>query len=181
MDNAALDKLRYPIGKFTPPVDYTPASRTKAIGRLKELPYLLRQTSYNLTDDQLDKPYRAGGWTSRQIIHHLADSHINSFTRFKLSLTEDCPTIKAYDQQAWVKGSDASLPISSSLNILDGVHQRLVNVLENMTHEDFKRTFRHPEQGDKKLGLDWMLSLYAWHGHHHLHQIKELKTREKWV
>lgn len=179
MEKEALEKLKYPTGKFMASKSYDAAYLAGCIDKLRELPNSLREVSNGLTDVQLDTPYREGGWSPRQIIHHLADSHINSFTRFKLALTEDDPTIKPYDQDAWAEGSDAKLPISVSLSILDGVHARLVNVLENMSAEDFKTTFLHPEYPEK-LNLEWMTGLYAWHGHHHMAQIKALKEREGW-
>lgn len=179
MEKPTLDQLRFPTGKFEQPSEYTPEFRAICINKLRELPNLLKQASYSLTEKQLDTPYREGGWSPRQIIHHLADSHINSFTRFKLSLTENNPSIKPYDQDAWANGSDAKLPISVSLNILDGVHQRLVNVLENMSPADFKKTFHHPEY-KKDFELDWMVGLYGWHGHHHLQQIRHMKERNSW-
>lgn len=179
MNSETLEQLRYPTGRFTPPENYTSQSRKACIQKLNDLPGLLRQTTYNLTVKQLDLPYREEGWTSRQIVHHLADSHINSFTRFKLALTEDNPTIKPYDEGAWAEGSDASMAIEYSLSILDGVHPRLVNLLENMSESDFNRTLSHPDWKND-LSLDKMTALYAWHGHHHMTQIIKLKERQGW-
>lgn len=179
MDSEKLEGLRYPTGRFTPPETYSPETRKTYITALKVLPGQLRQVTYNLTEKQLDLPYREEGWSSRQIVHHLADSHINSFSRFKFAMTEDNPTIKSYDQEAWVKGSDAKLPIDASLSILEGIHLRLVHLLENMSDADFKRTLGHPEWKED-LTLDKMTALYAWHGNHHLTQIAKLKERQGW-
>jgi len=120
-----------------------------------------------------------GGWTSRQIIHHLADSHMNSFIRFKLALNEDNPTIKPYNQDAWANNQDSKSPINSSLAILDGVHQRLVDVLTHMSEADYNRTLHHPEMS-RELTLDFMAGLYAWHSKHHAMQIVQLKERQGW-
>jgi len=179
MNPETLEQLRYPTGKFKRPETYTPASRQECIHKLTILPGQLRQVIYNLTDKQLDLPYREDGWSSRQIVHHLADSHINSFTRFKLAMTEDNPTIKSYDQEAWASGSDAKLPLDASLSILDGVHVRLVHLLKNMSEADYNRTLAHPDWKND-LSLDMMAALYAWHGHHHMTQIIQLKERQGW-
>lgn len=179
MDKDTLEKLRYPIGKFIVPENYTTETRQESIAALKALPAQLAETTSNMSEEQLDVPYREGAWCSRQIVHHLADSHMNSFIRFKLALTEDNPKIKAYDQDSWAKGTDAKLPIKYSLDILSGVHARLVNVMENMSSEDFGKTLYHPEY-DKNLSLDFMGALYGWHCKHHHTQIIELKERQGW-
>lgn len=179
MNPETLELLKYPTGKFKAPETYSPQSRKDCIQQLKILPGHLRQVTYNMTDIQLDLPYRQEGWTSRKIVHHLADSHINSFSRFKFALTEDYPTIKPYDEAAWAEGSDADLPIEVSLSILDGVHARIVNLLENMSEADFQKTLSHPEWKND-LSLDKMTALYAWHGHHHMTQIIRLKERQGW-
>ncbi len=179
MENTELEKLKYPAGRFKAPEAYTTSKRAENIASLKSLPSELRAATQNLTDEQLDIPYREGGWTIRQIVHHLADSHMNSFIRFKLALTEDNPTIKAYDQDAWAAGEDATFSIESSLQILDGLHTRLVTVLQHMTPEDYSRTLFHPEM-KKKLPLDFMAALYGWHSRHHLTQIIKMKERQSW-
>jgi len=179
MQDLKLQKLKYPVGKFIVPENYTDAIRQNNILSLKTLPARLSEVVNDLSDVQLDLPYRKDGWCSRQIIHHLADSHMNSFIRFKLAMTEDNPRIKAYSQDAWAKGTDAKLPIDASIKILEGVHQRLVNVMENMSTEDFQRTLFHPEW-NKNLTLDFMGALYGWHSEHHLTQIIELKKRQGW-
>lgn len=179
MNPNTLELLKYPIGRFSAPKTYSTQSRKDCIQKLRILPGLLRQVTYNLTDTQLDLPYRAEGWTSRKIVHHLADSHINSFTRFKLALTEDNPMIKPYDEAAWEECSDADLAIEVSLSILDGIHIKLVHLLEHMSEADFQKTLAHPDWKND-LSLDKMTALYAWHGHHHMNQIVQLKKRQGW-
>lgn len=179
MTEQALQKLKYPVGKFVVPEHFSTETRAKATAAIKQLPGKIRQATYGLTEQQLDLPYRDGGWSIRQITHHLADSHINSFVRFKLSLTEDNPTIKPYDQDLWASGTDAKLPISASLSILDGLHERLTNLLEKMSPVDYARTLYHPEL-EKELPLDYMASMYGWHSNHHLQQIINLKSRQGW-
>ena len=179
MDTSQDLALRYPTGKFQKPEAYTAELRESYVHRFRELPGLLRQATYNLTDQQLDTPYRKDGWSPRQIVHHLADSHINSFARFKLTLTEDHPTIKTYDQDQWVAGSDGKLGIRPSLDILEGIHMRLSHLTGHMSEAEWNRQLYHPEM-KKDLSLNDMGALYAWHGHHHLKQITELKKRENW-
>lgn len=179
MNPQEVELLKYPVGKFVVPESYSDASRVKNLQAIKDLPAKLRAATSDLSNDQLDVPYRVGGWCTRQIVHHLADSHMNSFIRFKLAMTEDNPTIKPYDQDAWAKGPDASLPIEHSLAILDGVHARLAHVMENMSSEDYSRTLYHPEW-EKDLPLDMMGALYGWHSVHHVSQITELRKRKGW-
>jgi len=179
MNQQELDQLRYPTGKLVIPDTFSSDDKARYISKFRELPGKLRQATYSLTEAQLDTPYREGGWSTRQIVHHLADSHMNSFTRFKLGMTEDNPTIKPYDQEKWAAGADAKLPISNSLNILDGIHGRLTHLLENMTDTDYNRTVFHPEM-KKEIALKGFAAMYAWHGHHHLTQITELKKRKNW-
>lgn len=145
---------------------------------IRRFPKKLRVTVKGLTDEQLDTPYRPGGWTVRQVVHHVADSHVNSYVRFKWTLTEDTPEIKAYEQEAWAELYDSrKAPIKSSLRILDGIHRRWSQVLNAMSEEDFKRELTHPEW-EYRLSLDRMLSLYAWHSRHHLAHITSLIDRE---
>lgn len=179
MTEQELHDLKYPVGKFTEPENYTDSSRASDLEAIRNLPTKLREAVEGLDDTMLDVPYRVGAWCTRQIVHHLADSHMNSFIRFKLALTEDNPTIKPYDQDAWAKGTDAKLPIEHSLAILDGVHARLANVMENMSAEDYSRTLHHPEW-ERDLPLDMMGALYGWHSVHHLTQITELRKRRGW-
>ena len=143
------------------------------------MPSRLREIVKDLRDGQLDTAYRPGGWTARQVVHHLADSHTNSYCRFRLALTEDLPVIKAYDEARWAELSDAKqAPIELSLTLLDALHGRWVLLLESLTEEDFRRAFRHPEHGEMRL--DWTLGLYAWHCRHHVAHIAGLREREGW-
>ena len=175
---ADQEDLRYPIGKFRPPAENTPAVRTEQIETLRLLPERLRAAVAGLNDAQLDTPYRDGGWTVRQVVHHVADSHANSYVRFKLALTEDWPTIKPYDEAAWARLPDSSQAIEPSLVLITGLHQRLVALLESMSEGDFDRGFNHPERGRMTLASN--LALYAWHSHHHTAHITGLRARRGW-
>jgi uncharacterized damage-inducible protein DinB len=158
---------RYPVGKFTIPGAITSELRASACAEIAGLPRKLRMAANALSEKQLETPYRDGGWTARQVIHHVADSHMNSYIRFRLALTEDIPTIKPYDEARWAELSDAkSAPIEVSLQLIDGLHDRWSRLLQSMTPADFARTFRHPELGERTL--DNTVQLYAWHGRHHL-------------
>jgi uncharacterized damage-inducible protein DinB len=170
-----LDELRYPIGRFDPAAA---ATREEQIDTVRRLPERLRSAVAGLDDAQLDTPYRDGGWTVRQLVHHVADSHANAYIRFKLALTEDDPTIKAYDEGAWAKLPDSRLPVDVSLAFTTAVHARLVSLLESMSDADFDKTFRHPERGP--LTLKSNLALYAWHSKHHTAHITRLRERMGW-
>src|SRR3984885_2361008 len=173
-----LDELRYPIGRFcAPPISPT-AVRATQILTLRQLPERLRAAVMDLNDAQLDTPYREGGWTGRQVVHHFADSHANSYVRFKLALTEDWPTIKPYDEAAWARLKDSSLPIEPSLVFITGLHQRLVALLELMCEKDFERGFNHPERGRVTLATN--LAIYDWHSRHHVAHITSLRARQGW-
>jgi uncharacterized damage-inducible protein DinB len=177
--NAGMtDDLRYPTGKFHFNPDVTPATRTACIAAIREAPSALRTAVQGLNDARLDTPYRPGGWTVRQVVHHVPESHMNAYVRFKLALTEQNPTIKPYDETAWAKLKDANSPIEPSLTLLDALHQRWVTLLESMQGEDFARPLQHPERGP--MTLDQMLQLYAWHGRHHAAHITGLRAREAW-
>lgn len=176
--NPALD-LKYPIGRFQFPASITADIRAQSISEIEQLPAALRTAAAHLTGVQLDTPYREGGWTVRQVIHHLADSHMNSFIRFKLALTEDAPVIKPYKEPDWADTADsAQTPVEPSLAILDGLHQRWAALLRGMSADAFDRTFIHPERG--QLRLDVALALYAWHGRHHIAHITGLRERSGW-
>lgn len=164
---------RYPIGKFTwPTAALNDAERRAAIRDIAETPAKLRAALEGFTEKQLDTPYRDGGWTVRQVAHHLPDSHLNAYTRFKLALTEDNPLIKPYEESAWAELSDATSPlVDESLALLESLHARWVYLLERMKPADFQRPLRHPEH-DRKLTLDMMLAMYAWHGKHHVAHVK---------
>ena len=159
--------LRYPIGKFERPASVTSAGRERWIADLEALPALVRGHVARLGPGGLDTPYRPGGWTGRLVVHHLADSHMNSFVRFRLALTEDTPAIKPYDEAAWALLADSrTMDPAPSLAILEGLHARFVVMLRAMTEQDFARAFFHPELGEVRL--DHALALYSWHSRHHL-------------
>jgi uncharacterized damage-inducible protein DinB len=173
--------LRYPIGKFHGHGELTEELRHRYIDDLERMPGRLREGVIGLTQAQLDTPYRPGGWTVRQVVHHVADSHMNAYVRLKLALTEDEPLIKPYAEAKWAELRDSkTLPVDVSLNLLDSLHQRWVTVLRSMTPAEFSRTMRHPER-PQPMSLDDSLALYAWHGKHHLAHITELRRREGWL
>ena len=171
--------VRYPVGKFQMEKPVTDALRQKWIAEIAEAPARLRAAVEGLSPQQLDTPYRDAGWTVRQVVHHVPDSHLNAYTRFKLALTEDQPTIKPYDEKRWSELDDArTAPPEISLALLDSLHRRWVLVLRSMQPADFARTFKHPEMG--VLDLDTLLALYAWHGRHHVGHITSLRARRGW-
>jgi DinB superfamily len=170
--------LSFPVGRFDRTATWTADSRRKAIEDIAALPGQMRQAVAGLTDAQLDTPYRPGGWTVRQLVHHVADSHMNGYIRLKLALTEDHPTIKPYEQDAWAALPDARLPIAISLSILDAVHARWSVLWRAVTEEQFRRTFMHPDLGP--LTIETHAHLYAWHSRHHVAHITALRSREGW-
>jgi uncharacterized damage-inducible protein DinB len=171
--------LRYPIGKFQPKPQLTDDERQALIHQLTEAPAKLRQSVSGLMEEQLDTPYRPEGWTVRQVVHHLPDSHFNAYVRMKLAMTEQQPTIKPYEQQLWAELSDAkTAPIELSLTLLESLHKRWVLFLQSLKSSDFARTLNHPESG--VMNLDRILQLYAWHGRHHTAQITSLRERMGW-
>jgi uncharacterized damage-inducible protein DinB len=171
--------LRYPIGRYEPPKPITAINRAEWLSELEELPANLKQAVAGLDDEQLDTPYRPGGWTVRQVVHHLPDSHLNSYQRLRLALTENAPVIKTYDEAAWAELSDAKVaPIGISLSLLTALHARWITLLRSLDESRLKRTVRHPEWGE--ITLDWMLGLYAWHSRHHVAHITSLRKREGW-
>ena len=176
----STEDLRYPIGKYTPPETITEADIETWIGQIEKLPAELAAAVAGLTEEQLQTPYRPGGWTVQQLVHHVADSHLNSLVRFKWTLTEDNPTIKAYDQVAWALLSDyADIPVSNSLSFLALLHERWITLLKALEPEHLARTFVHPET-NRELRLDWLVGLYAWHGRHHTAHIAGLRERNAW-
>jgi uncharacterized damage-inducible protein DinB len=178
-DTTAATELRYPIGKFERPGSVSAENRAQLIDQIAELPAQIRGAVDGLSDAQLDTPYRPGGWTVRQVVHHLADSHINSYVRFRLALTEEEPVIKPYKEALWAEIADAkTAPIEVSLLLLDALHDRWVRMLRAMKDADFARTFRHPEAG--LLRLDIVVALYAWHGRHHVGHVDALRERLGW-
>ncbi|MGA7650931.1 MAG: putative metal-dependent hydrolase, partial [Terracidiphilus sp.] len=171
----SLDELRYPIGRFNAAAE---GSRADQLETLRRLPANLRQAVGGLDDAQLDTPYREGGWSARQVVHHLADSHANSYIRVKLALTEDAPTIKAYDEAAWARLPDSRLPVEVSIPFVEAVHARLIALLEPLSDADCQRTFVHPERGVVTLAQN--LAIYAWHSRHHVGHITRLRDRMGW-
>jgi uncharacterized damage-inducible protein DinB len=169
---------RYPIGKFEMPKEVPPALRKQAIEEIASAPAKLRAAVQGLSDAQLDTPYREGGWTVRQVVHHLPDSHMNAFIRLRCALTEDKPTIKPYEEARWAELADAKLPIAVSQTLLDCLHERWDVLWRSLEPEQFARPLIHPENGERTI--DWLLSLYAWHGKHHVAHITELRKRKLW-
>ena len=171
---------RYPIGRFAPPAEVTPAMRGGFIEAIAGLPAAVRAAVQPLGEAERQTPYREGGWTVAQVVHHLADSHINAYVRIRLALTEEAPTIKPYDEARWAELSDAASPdMEASLRILEGVHQRWTALLRTLAPADFARTFVHPKNG--LTTVDRQLALYAWHGKHHLAHVTTLAERMGWA
>ena len=170
---------RYPIGRFVPPAVFNSTVRDEIVKQIASAPAELRSAVAGLTDQQLNTPSRAGGWTVRQIVHHLPDSHLNGYVRFKLALTEDEPTIRPYNQARWAELPEAmNAGTESSLLLLEAVHRRWVACIDCLTEEVFERRLRHPETG--VLSLNEQLAMYAWHGRHHTAQITSLRKRMGW-
>lgn len=172
-----IEFLKYPIGRFTLPSSITPETLEGAISTIKAFPSNFFKAVSPFSVSQLNSPYRPGGWTVRQLVHHCADSHMNAFIRFKLALTEDNPTVKPYDEGTWAIIPDAALPIESSLDILKAVHLKWGVILDSMKPEDFKRTYFHPEK-QRSQNLEEVTLLYAWHSQHHLAHVQHLVLRE---
>jgi hypothetical protein len=171
--------LRYPIGKFQWPAAVTAGERDKHIEQIAAAPAAYREAVLGLNDSQLDTPYREGGWTVRQVMHHVPDSHMNSYCRFKFALTENEPNIKGYAEDLWAELADGrSGPVETSLVLLEHLHKRWVILLKSMTDQDFARSFRHSEHG--LIRLDSTLALYDWHSRHHLAHITGLRERMGW-
>jgi uncharacterized damage-inducible protein DinB len=174
-----LNGLRYPIGHFTPPASSMAGVRAAHIQTLRLLPVRLRAAVSGLSDAQLDTPYREGGWTVRQVVHHLADSHANAFIRCKLALTEDWPTVKPFDEAAWAELADSrSQPIDGSLALIEALHGRWVALFESLGEEDFQKGYNHPQAGRQNLAT--VLALYDWHARHHTAHITSLRARQGW-
>lgn len=170
---------RFPIGKWEKKTALDPATRRRFIDEIASTPAAMRRAVAGLSEAQLDTPYRDGGWTVRQVVHHLPDSHLNSYIRFKLALTEDTPQIKTYDEQKWAETAEVQkTPIEVSLTLLDALHTRWVTLLRSVSDADFARRIKHPDLGE--MTLDTLLSLYAWHGRHHVAHITALRQRNAW-
>ncbi len=171
--------LRYPVGEFSFSGTQSPDERAVLIDQIAAAPECMRAAVHGLTQEQLDTPYRPGGWTVRQVVHHVSESHMNGYIRFKLAITEDQPTIKPYFEDRWAQLPDAlDSPIEPSLDLLDPLHRRWVWFLRSLKDEDFDRTFQHPELGIVSLKKN--LALYAWHGRHHVAHVTALRGRMGW-
>jgi uncharacterized damage-inducible protein DinB len=171
--------LRYPVGEYEPRDNLSPDERASMIAEIAEAPARMRKAIAGLTDDQLDTPYREGGWTVRQVVHHVPDSHVNAYTRFKLALTEEHPTIRPYDEAKWAELSDSrDTPVETSLTLLESLHDRWTRLLRAISGDDYRRTLTHPDSG--VMSLDMLLAMYAWHGRHHVAHITSLRERMGW-
>jgi uncharacterized damage-inducible protein DinB len=174
-----MDDLRYPIGKFSYDGHLSEDQKRAFLDDIAQTPKYLRAAVQGLSEAQLDTPYRQGGWTVRQVVHHVPDSHLNSYVRFKLALTEDEPTIKPYAEDRWAQLADTqATPVEVSLTLLESLHDRWVRLLRSLTQDEWNRTFRHPEAG--AMNLEKTLALYAWHGRHHVAHVTALRKREGW-
>ncbi len=174
-----MPDLRYPIGPLTVPDVVSGPTRLQLLASIKSLPVRLRAVVAGLDDRQLDVPYRPGGWTVRQVVHHLADSHMHAYIRCKLALTEDNPTIKPYAEAEWAELTDSERPIAGSLALLDHLHDRWTALLSGLAADQFSRTYFHPGS-QAKVTLDGVVATYAWHGSHHVAHLTELRRREGW-
>lgn len=173
------EEMRYPIGKCDLHREFSEERKESWIGQIAATPAKLREAVSGLSEEQLNTPYRPGGWTIRQVVHHIPDSHMNSYIRFKLALTENQPTIKTYQEDKWAELADSqTTPIETSLNLLDSLHARWVNLLRSMDTRDFERSMTHPDLGPHSLFT--ALGIYAWHGRHHVAHITALSARNGW-
>lgn len=180
MENTTLEKLRYPIGKFTAPETYSKEYLANKIADIASFPERLKNEVIHLTDEQLETPYRNGGWTIRQVIHHCADSHMNCFIRIKWTLTEDKPVIKFYHEDRWSELHDnLTMPIEPTLSLLEGLHFRLAYLMNSLSESDLEKYFIHPEH-NAAFQLKEIIGTYAWHGNHHIAHITELKKQKGW-
>lgn len=180
MSDASIDP-RYPVGTFQRPqqLPLSRDERARFIDTIAAVPARLREAIAGLSDAQLETPYRDGGWTLRQVVHHVADSHMNSYIRTKLALSEERPTINRYDEKSWANMADSVVtPVATSAALVEAVHERWVNLLRALPEEGFARTFVHPERGE--MSLDTLLALYAWHGSHHVAHITTTRQRHGW-
>ncbi|MES2241175.1 MAG: putative metal-dependent hydrolase [Bacteroidota bacterium] len=180
MENIELEKLKYPIGKFSAPEIYSKEYLSAKIEEINSFPDRLKIETINLTDEQLDTPYRKKSWTIRQVIHHCAESHMNCYIRIKWALTENNPVIKAYNEVLWSELNDnTTMPIAASLTLLEGLHYRLAYLMNSLSELDLEKSFIHPEN-NSEIKIKQMIGTYAWHGNHHLAHITELKKRKNW-
>ncbi len=175
-----MSDLRFPTGKYQPVEEITPEYVAACIAEIAALPALMQEAVQGLNDEQLRTPYRPDGWTVKQVVHHVGDSHLNSIVRFKWTLTEETPTIKAYNEKGWAETSDVdATPVAVSLAFLEILHKKWVHLLESLEMSDWSKEFVHPETG-RQLTLGWLLGLYAWHGKHHVGHITSLRSRNGW-
>jgi uncharacterized damage-inducible protein DinB len=171
-----MDDLRFPIGPFVAPATVTAEDRARLVAEIRDAPSRLHDAITGLSEQRLDTPYRPGGWTVRQVVHHLPDSHMNAYTRFRLALTEEQPTIKPYDEARWAELADArSAPVGVSLDLLTALHARWVTLLESLAPGQWQRAYSHPDMG--LVTLTKALALYAWHGRHHVAHVTRLRER----
>ncbi len=174
-----IDHLKYPIGKFKAPKEYSDDLREGFLSEIEETPFFLRHAVENLNEEQLATPYREGGWTIEQVVHHVPDSHMNAYIRTKLALTEKEPIIKTYREDAWAKLEDyVTTPIETSLLLLETIHTRWLILIKSLNKSQFERKLNHPEMG--VVDINWILAQYAWHGKHHIAHINSLKQRMGW-
>jgi hypothetical protein len=180
MEELDLEKLKYPIGKFEAPSTYTSEYISAKIEEIRTFPERMKKETLHLSDEQLDTPYRPGGWNLRQLIHHCAESHMNGFIRTKWSLTENIPIIKAYDEVLWAELPDnLKMPIAPTLNLLEGLHYRWAFIMQNLSETDLQKSFIHPEN-NSEYSIKQIIGTYAWHGNHHLAHITNLKKYKNW-
>lgn len=180
MENLDLEKLKYPIGKFEVPEKFTSKYILDKIEEISTFPERLKKEVAHLNDEQLDTPYRAEGWTVRQVIHHCAESHMNCYIRLKWALTENNPIIKPYDEKLWSELPDSlTMPIAPTLILLEGLHFRLAYIMKNLSEVDLEKSFIHPEN-NSEYRIQQIIEMYAWHGNHHLAQIVNLKNQKNW-
>lgn len=173
-----MEELRYPVGRFDPSAEITDAERAALIESIADTPRRVRAAMQDRTEEQLDTPYRDGGWTIRQLAHHIPDSHMNAYIRFRWGLTEHRPMIKTYNEKAWADLPDSKAPIGASLDLLDALHTRWVTLLRTLTEDDYSREIEHPEMGRMTLGT--LLRMYEWHGRHHVAHVTNLCNRMGW-
>lgn len=180
MTESDLEKLKYPIGKFHTPEEYTSEFILDKIEQIASFPERLKKEVVDFNDEKLDTPYRPEGWTVRQVIHHCAESHMNCYIRLKWALTENNPIIKPYDEKRWSELPDSlNMPIAPTLSLLEGLHFRLAYIMKNLSESDLEKSFVHPES-NSEIRLKQIIGLYAWHGNHHLAHITSLKKRKNW-
>ncbi|MEP7146398.1 MAG: YfiT family bacillithiol transferase [bacterium] len=180
MESKELEKLKYPVDRYNPPQTITEENLKSYISDIEKLPENLKNLVSNFSDEKLNTKYRPDGWTVRQVIHHIGDSHMNAIIRFKLALTEDVPIIKPYFEDKWAElGDYKNTPVNVSLSLIESIHKRWIDILKTMEKKDFEKSFFHPEHG-KEFSLDEITGMYSWHGKHHYAHIDELRKRMNW-